>query len=27
VAQFPERTHIVGSYALGKAQRIVSLLR
>jgi putative mRNA 3-end processing factor len=27
VAQFPERTHLVGSYALGKAQRIIRLLR
>jgi putative mRNA 3-end processing factor len=27
VAQFPERTHIVGAYALGKAQRIIMLLR
>jgi putative mRNA 3-end processing factor len=27
VAQFPERTHLVGAYALGKAQRIVALLR
>ncbi|MGH6872990.1 MAG: ligase-associated DNA damage response exonuclease [Rhizomicrobium sp.] len=27
VAQFPERTHLVGAYALGKAQRIVMLLR
>jgi putative mRNA 3-end processing factor len=27
VAQFPERSHIVGAYALGKAQRIVRLLR
>jgi putative mRNA 3-end processing factor len=27
VAQFPERTHLVGAYALGKAQRIVRLLR
>ncbi len=27
VAQFPERTHIVGAYALGKAQRIIRLLR
>jgi putative mRNA 3-end processing factor len=26
-AQFPERTHLVGAYALGKAQRIVRLLR
>ncbi|MBV9508992.1 MAG: ligase-associated DNA damage response exonuclease [Caulobacteraceae bacterium] len=27
VAQFPERTHLVGAYALGKAQRLISLLR
>ncbi|HEY0265470.1 MAG TPA: ligase-associated DNA damage response exonuclease [Rhizomicrobium sp.] len=27
VALFPERTHLVGAYALGKAQRIVRLLR
>jgi putative mRNA 3-end processing factor len=27
VAQFPERTHLVGAYALGKAQRIIALLR
>ena len=27
VAQFPERSHIVGAYALGKAQRIICLLR
>jgi putative mRNA 3-end processing factor len=27
VAQFPERTHLVGAYALGKAQRMISLLR
>lgn len=27
LAQFPERTHLVGAYALGKAQRVVSLLR
>jgi putative mRNA 3-end processing factor len=27
VAQFPERTHLVGAYALGKAQRIICLLR
>jgi putative mRNA 3-end processing factor len=27
VKQFPERTHLVGAYALGKAQRIISLLR
>jgi putative mRNA 3-end processing factor len=27
VAQFPERTHLVGAYALGKAQRLICLLR
>ena len=27
VAQFPERGHIVGAYALGKAQRMIALLR
>jgi putative mRNA 3-end processing factor len=27
VAQFPERSHIVGAYALGKAQRLIRLLR
>ena len=27
LAQFPERTHLVGAYALGKAQRIIMLLR
>ena len=27
VAQFPERTHLVGTYALGKAQRVIRLLR
>ncbi len=27
VAQFPDRTHLVGAYALGKAQRIIALLR
>jgi putative mRNA 3-end processing factor len=27
VRQFPERTHIVGAYALGKAQRVIALLR
>src|SRR5690606_7558405 len=26
-AAFPERTHVVGCYALGKAQRVISLLR
>ncbi len=27
VALFPERTHVVGCYALGKAQRLIALLR
>ena len=27
IAQFPERTHMIGAYALGKAQRIICLLR
>ena len=27
LAQFPERAHLVGAYALGKAQRIIALLR
>lgn len=27
VAAFPERTHLVGVYALGKAQRVIRLLR
>ena len=27
VRQFPERTHLVGAYALGKAQRVIRLLR
>ena len=27
LALFPERTHLVGAYALGKAQRIISLIR
>jgi putative mRNA 3-end processing factor len=27
VAAFPERTHLVGAYSLGKAQRIIALLR
>ena len=27
VAQFPERCHLVGAYALGKAQRVIRLLR
>ena len=27
VRQFPERAHLVGAYALGKAQRIIRLLR
>jgi putative mRNA 3-end processing factor len=26
-AQFPERTHLVGAYALGKAQRMIRLMR
>lgn len=26
-AQFPERAHLVGAYALGKAQRVIRLLR
>ena len=26
-AQFPERSHLVGAYALGKAQRVIALLR
>jgi len=26
-AQFPERSHVVGAYALGKAQRVMRLLR
>ncbi|HEY2658353.1 MAG TPA: ligase-associated DNA damage response exonuclease [Caulobacteraceae bacterium] len=26
-ARFPERTHLVGAYALGKAQRVIALLR
>ena len=25
--QFPERTHLIGAYALGKAQRLIMLLR
>ncbi|MEM9268668.1 MAG: ligase-associated DNA damage response exonuclease [Pseudomonadota bacterium] len=25
--QFPERTHVVGAYALGKAQRVIRLIR
>ena len=25
--QFPERTHVVGAYALGKSQRVIALLR
>ncbi|WP_274427248.1 ligase-associated DNA damage response exonuclease [Chelativorans sp. YIM 93263] len=25
--QFPERTHVVGAYGLGKAQRVIALLR
>lgn len=27
VAQFPERAHLVGAYALGKAQRLMALIR
>ena len=27
IEQFPQRTHMVGAYALGKAQRIIALLR
>ncbi|MGI4808168.1 MAG: ligase-associated DNA damage response exonuclease [Janthinobacterium lividum] len=27
VALFPERTHVVGAYAFGKAQRVIKLLR
>lgn len=27
VAQFPERAHMIGAYALGKAQRVIRLLR
>ncbi len=27
VGQFPERAHLVGAYALGKAQRVIALLR
>ncbi|MEF2072860.1 ligase-associated DNA damage response exonuclease [Consotaella aegiceratis] len=27
VRQFPERTHLVGAYALGKAQRVIAMLR
>ena len=27
VRQFPERAHLVGAYALGKAQRVISLIR
>lgn len=27
VAQFPERAHLVGCYALGKAQRVIRLIR
>ena len=26
-AQFPERSHLIGAYALGKAQRVIRLLR
>jgi putative mRNA 3-end processing factor len=27
LALFPERTHVVGAYALGKAQRVIAILR
>src|SRR5260370_42695393 len=27
VAMFPERAHLVGAYPLGKAQRVIALLR
>ncbi len=27
MAQFPERTHLVGAYSLGKAQRVIRLIR
>ena len=27
VAQFPERAHLVGAYSLGKAQRVIRMLR
>ncbi len=27
VAQFPERSHVVGAYALGKSQRVIRLIR
>src|SRR5689334_11314326 len=27
VRQFPDRTHLVGAYALGKAQRVIALIR
>lgn len=27
VRQFPERAHVVGAYALGKAQRVIALIR
>jgi putative mRNA 3-end processing factor len=27
LAMFPERTHLVGAYSLGKAQRVIALLR
>jgi putative mRNA 3-end processing factor len=27
VAVFPERTHLIGAYSLGKAQRVIALLR
>ena len=27
VALFPERAHLVGAYSLGKAQRVIALIR
>ncbi len=27
IALYPERTHVIGAYALGKAQRVIALLR
>ncbi|MCE3544084.1 MBL fold metallo-hydrolase, partial [Escherichia coli] len=27
IEQFPERSHLVGAYALGKAQRVIRMLR
>jgi len=27
IAQFPERAHLVGAYSLGKAQRVIAMLR